>query len=116
LYSTIFNYASVTKTPSDAKGYALPYLNEQTGLYFLQIVNESTGYAELVYMDKDTTLNGTLTYSSGTKETYNNVTLKQGWNYLIYSSRTGTSGNYQRTVTAGSALPSGYSWWLFREY
>jgi hypothetical protein len=109
------SYNGVTKTPSDAKGFSIGEFDNETGYYYLQIWNGSdstNGQAYLVYMDKDVTLSGTRT-SGSTTYTYNNVSLKQGWNYLIYSDRTGTTGNYQRTVTAGRTLPSGYNWVLY---
>jgi hypothetical protein len=120
LLRPVLNYTTSGSVPSgftistlDAKWFTFSQLCNNNGYYWLEIKNATNGIASasLVYVDKDVTLNGTRTVN-GTTWTYNNVSLKQGWNYYIYSDRTGTTGNYQRTVTAGRTLPSGYNWVL----
>jgi hypothetical protein len=97
----------VTLTPSNAKLFTFadsdsPQFYTSGGQYFLYCIKGSiSNYvnAQLVYVDKDITMTGTDSYLT----TYD-VSMEKGWNYLIFSSSSGT------TFTSSTTLPSGFNW------
>jgi hypothetical protein len=110
------------------------------GEYALFCMKDEENVAFLFYSDKAVTISGTYTetlmvhydydtngyyYSSmddgmdtlNSTVTYNNLIVKKGWNYTIFSStRVVNKGaatiNITHTCSASDALPSGYNWYV----
>jgi hypothetical protein len=95
--------------PDDAKAFLAAegaYFCSSDGEYVLVYGKDDDNFAILIYVDKNVTMTGTGTYTSG-GNTYTrkyNCSLKTGWNY-IFASMSGTTETY----TTGAA-PSGYKW------
>jgi hypothetical protein len=89
--------------PSNTKGFQIEWLHTSDQLHYLECKIDDDNFANLIYVDKDVTVNGT--YSSSITHIYNNVRLYKGWNYLVFS-ESGTTV----TFTASNTLPSGFKW------
>ena len=92
----------ITVTPSDTKTFAIRYFFSSDYKYNLYCMKDNENMAFLVYVDKDVTINGTDEY-----ETYKNVSLKKGWNYVIGSVNKKTD---TLTYTSSTTMPSGFKW------
>jgi len=98
--SALQSYTSgsgLTVNPPDAQVYVDftvgPFWSSD-GKYMLYCGGPNNSQAAPIYVNKDAT-------ASGTMETNTiNMSLKTGWNYMIFES----------TITASQTLPSGYSW------
>jgi len=95
--------ADITVTPSDAKSFRIRNFYTDDGAYNLYPAKGDDREAALIYADKNVTLQGTHT-SPGLTEVYD-ISLKQGWNYVIYSESGSTVKN-----TASTTLPNGFKW------
>jgi hypothetical protein len=100
----------ITVTPSDAKAIGdddASMLNTHDSKYALICMKDENNIAVLVYVDRDVTIKGTHTDYSYT-ETWN-VSLKKGWNYMVWSDNEATKTS---TITATTTLPSGFKWYV----
>jgi len=97
--------SGVTATPSDAKTFRIYgfYTSADAGAYCLYIQKGEDGQGALVYANKNVTVTGTGTVDGDTLVF--NVSLKQGWNYSVYSESGSTT-----TFTASTTLPDGFKW------
>ena len=98
---------------ADAKYWSCNAFWESTESYCLGLQSGSNTPAVLVYVDKNVTINGTNTLTLGgstDRWTANNVTLLQGWNYLIWVSADNSDNGRNHTYTAARTLPAGYDW------
>jgi len=105
----------ITATPADAKCFNIGGFYEEDTWYILQYFYNDTvsgmrWNVRLIYMEKDVILNGTIDVA-GTYWTYDNVSLKQGWNYLIWSyDNTTNTFTYTATRTEPSSI---YKWYVY---
>jgi hypothetical protein len=107
-YAGTIDGTNITATPADAKSFDLWIFYESAGDYYLNAHKTwLTEQVMLIYVDKTVTINGSNVVGSST-DTFTNVTLQAGWNYL-FMTRTGSSPNYTYTFTAGRTLPAGYN-------
>jgi hypothetical protein len=98
-----------TVTPADARAYLInTAFTSSDGEYCLACVIDPLNYAELVYVNKDVRINGTVT-TAGITTTYS-CTLKQGWNYLITKI---DADRKKFTYTSSPTLITGYNWTVF---
>ena len=107
----IFN-SGLTANPSldEVLCFGLYRFFESEGKYYLKFEKEETyDLIFLIYVDKNVTINGTTVGSEPFEDTFDNVILYQGWNYLI--GIVDDDGNY--TFTSKRSEPSGYTWTLF---
>jgi hypothetical protein len=100
-----------TVNPNSAKFFMLESFCDSTGKTYLYC-GSNTASASLLYVDRNVTLNGTITEineASGGRYTmsFNNVSLQQGWNYVITTEN--TNGN-SAVITATRTLPGGFAW------
>jgi len=91
----------VTVTPGDTKIFAIDFSTIDKK-YSLVCMKDYENFAGPVYVDKDVTIKGTARH-----ETFNNVSLKKGWNYLIVSINKKTDTG---TYTSSTTMPSGFKW------
>jgi hypothetical protein len=106
--------AGITANPSSAKIYedgldGLVFYSSDRQ-YALAYMKDFNNMALFWYVDKDVTVTGTHTGTTGSGETWTqklNCSLKTGWNY-VYGSMSGTTVN----MTTGAA-PSGYKWQVY---
>ncbi|MCL1927683.1 MAG: hypothetical protein FWG07_02675 [Treponema sp.] len=101
-----------TIDPSDTK-YCSAFFCDPSGKYGLY-PKYGDKLAVLVYVDKDVTIdssnyNSTAFNMSG--PTYDNVTLKKGWNYLIQDQ----SGGFPHPTIAARTLDSGFTWTVVKD-
>jgi len=89
----------ITVTPSDTKIFDIDFSTIDKK-YMLICMKDYENFADLGYVDKDVTINGT-----AGKETFKNVSLKKGWNYAIASFNRKTV-----TYTSSTTMPSGFKW------
>jgi len=98
-----------TITPADAKMFVFQCFSTDDGFYDLLCLKgdlkSDPDYIVLVYVDKDVIIKGTST-SSVTEIC--DMSLKQGWNYWIFS-YSGLSGSIE-TNTSSTTLPAGFNW------
>jgi hypothetical protein len=96
---------SISYTYSDGSSYDAPY-SYTYNLY----CEKDNGDAGLIYVDRDVTIRGTGTWGSYSVGTYTenyNVSLKKGWNYMLWSYNEKTN---TYNITATTTFPSGYYW------
>jgi len=106
----------ITITPSDVKGLQMSEFYTSDRKYCLVCMKDDDNFAMLVYVDKDVTIRGS-TYlreweagdgnHGGEGEMKYNVSLKKGWNYVIFSINEETETG---TVTSSTTQPSGFKW------
>jgi len=96
----------ITVTPSDTKRFTRLSFFSSDYKYELCCMKDDENISQLIYVDKDVTINGT-----AWRDTYKNVSLKKGWNYLIksYNEKTDTGWTY----TSSTTMPSGFKWIVF---
>ena len=107
----IFN-SGLTAAPSVDEVLCLGIYNffESEGNCYLEFKNDDTvGRIYLIYVDKTITIDGTTVGSEPFEDTFDNVILYQGWNYLI--GIVDDDQNYNFTSTRSE--PSGYNWTLY---
>jgi len=106
-----FDGGGFTITPNDdAKWFALESgFSTSDGKYFLFGQKGDSDYAVLVYADKDVTIKGTGTFDEDSYTEVWDVSLKKGWNYVIYSRTNSSTTTYKSAAT----LPEGYTWKVF---
>ena len=100
----------ITATPNaSASVFEIGNFYESTGSYGLAIFGPSRAF--LVYTDQNVTLNGT--YNDGSITfSCSNLTLQQGWNYVIDSY---DSDTFTATYSATRTLPNGYNWTVYND-
>jgi len=110
--------AGVSVNPSGAWGFFIqsfcPNGRYYLTRYYLTFKKYNNGYLDydyngrgLQYVDRDVTINGTY-YDNRDSTTIiwkYNISLKKGWNYIIWKDEYNT-----RTVTSSTTLPSGFKW------
>jgi len=97
----------LTVNPKNAKGCEFIYFQTSDGKYNLLCMKDDGNNAELIYVDRDVTMKGTITDEDyGNKKTYN-ASLKKGWNYgiIAYNKTTNTT-----TFTSSTTLPGDFKW------
>jgi hypothetical protein len=124
IYSTERN---ITVTPADTMFLSVGNwldLLDQTGVYELRCIHNTSFtaddnpfiYADLIYVDKDVTLNGYLDEEKNT-HVFNNVSLKRGWNYLIVSgarNKERDDGFIFTYVMGTRMLPGSFNWSVYK--
>jgi len=116
--SGVFILEGLTATPSNAKYFFLPWFWTSDRMYTLYCAKdyEDDGDVDnaacLIYVDRDLTINGTRYNDDSREYTVENwiVSLKKGWNYIIYSYNNETD---TVTVTSSTSQPGGYKWTVF---
>jgi hypothetical protein len=98
--------SDITVTPTDAKWLIIKSFSNLSGDTTLWMKGPGAGEIDVTYLyyaDKDVTINGT-----HTPNTYTNVTLKKGWNYLPVAN----SGSEFTYGPASQTKPAGATWWV----
>jgi len=84
-------------------------------LYYLACVKDENNEAALIYADKDVKITGTQTEYDDYNVKWTkiwNVSLKKGWNYLIWSVNR-TTNTATATYTSSTTMPKGFNWTVF---
>lgn len=122
----------VTVSPSNAKvsTYDIQGFLSSDRKYELGCLNDNGDEVSLIYVDRDVTIKGTYTetevdtYTETDTYTYN-LSLKKGWNYIIFSEKRGDwisngHGGYVRnnslTYTSSTTQPSGFTWVVYEPW
>jgi len=87
---------NLTVTPKDVKTFFIQEFCAIDDRYYLYCAKSVEEVAILLYVDKNVTVKGT---ADGEYD----MSLKQGWNFMIVSEKTGK-------VTSSTTLPDGYKW------
>jgi len=96
----------LTINPNDAKTFfGGQRFCTSDGSYLLVCIKGNSGFALLVYADKDVTIKGKATTGNGFIDDYD-ASLKKGWNYLIMTWIKSTGYKY----TSAATLPDGFKW------
>jgi hypothetical protein len=112
--ASIFITQGITISPSGAKVYGLGYSASSDETYMLgcfgKIDPAENEEAHLIYSDTDVNITGG-NGSGGQTVTYNNFSLKKGWNYVMVLYYDSSNGNFSDIIYSSSQkLPSGYNW------
>jgi len=102
---------AITETPKDVEYFENPFITED-GKYLLSWPDNGEKFAELVYVNKNSTVTGTYRNPNdgmgGILQIYENFTQKKGWNFhIVHYDQKKDAMIYESTT---SSLPGGYKW------
>jgi len=101
----------ISVSPSNAKGLFYEGIHyffwTPDHKYALALIKDFYNYAFLIYADRDVTIKGTFSSDEYTVTENWNVSMKKGWNYVIYSENEATKTG---TFTSSTTQPSDFKW------